>query len=609
MTSRPPGRGHTGTTNAFLDDEEQYGSVYEHSVVSRLFGYLGPFKVRAIWALLGTLVFMASSVALPRMVGHGFDTYISVGDWDGLVIYCLIFFVVAIVGAIGNRVQMLEMARIGQGLILILRTELFRHLQTLSMSFWDRSQIGRIMSRVTNDVNQIQEVMTQGLVGTISQLFILVAMVFMMFRMDLVLALGAMAPIPILLMVVAVWQGRARDAFVWVRTAIAVVNGTLNENLSGARTVQSYRRESVNMQDFDEVNKDHLNANIAAARLSGIMMPVVEIQSALSLAIIIVLGGLRVNGGEMSMGELVAFFLYAQRIFEPLRMIIMQYTELQRAMAGGVRIFELMDTKSDVVDQPDTPAISIGQGKIEFNHVALEYLPGVRILDDINISIRPGETVALVGSTGAGKTSFVNLIARMYDVTEGSLTIDDQNLKEVQQRTIAQGMGVVLQDPFLFSASVNENILFGRPDASSDEVIQAAKTVGAHDFIINLPNGYATVLEERGENLSVGQRQLISFARAVLADPMILILDEATANVDTLAEAQIQRALRVLLEGRTSVVIAHRLSTIREADRILVLDHGALVEQGSHSELMQLDGIYARLYLMTYKSQEDSLIA
>ena len=233
----------------------------------------------------------------------------------------------------------------------------------------------------------------------------------------------------------------------------------------------------------------------------------------------------------------------------------------------------------------------------------------VRILDDINISIRPGETVALVGSTGAGKTSFVNLIARMYDVTEGSLTIDDQNLKEVQQRTIAQGMGVVLQDPFLFSASVNENILFGRPDASSDEVIQAAKTVGAHDFIVNLPNGYATVLEERGENLSVGQRQLISFARAVLADPMILILDEATANVDTLAEAQIQRALRVLLEGRTSVVIAHRLSTIREADRIFVLDHGALVEQGSHSELMQLDGIYARLYLMTYKSQEDSLIA
>ena len=365
----------------------------------------------------------------------------------------------------------------------------------------------------------------------------------------------------------------------------------------------------MNMQDFDEVNKDHLNANIAAARLSGIMMPVVEIQSALSLAIIIVLGGLRVNGGEMSMGELVAFFLYAQRIFEPLRMIIMQYTELQRAMAGGVRIFELMDTKSDVVDQPDAPAISIGQGKIEFNHVALEYLPGVRILDDINISIRPGETVALVGSTGAGKTSFVNLIARMYDVTEGSLTIDDQNLKEVQQRTIAQGMGVVLQDPFLFSASVNENILFGRPDASSDEVIQAAKTVGAHDFIVNLPNGYATVLEERGENLSVGQRQLISFARAVLADPMILILDEATANVDTLAEAQIQRALRVLLEGRTSVVIAHRLSTIREADRIFVLDHGALVEQGSHSELMQLDGIYARLYLMTYKSQEDSLIA
>ena len=328
MTSRTPGRGHVGTRNAFLDDEEQFGSVYEHSVVARLFSYLGPFKVRGFWALIGTLVFMGSSVALPRMVGHAFDAYIALGDWNGLIIYCAIFVVVAIVGAIGNRFQMLEMAKIGQGLILILRTELFRHLQTLSMSFWDRSQIGRIMSRVTNDVNQIQEVMTQGLVGTISQLFILVAMMFMMFRMDLILALGAMAPIPILLMVVAVWQGRARAAFIWVRTAIAVVNGTLNENLSGARTVQSYRRETVNMRDFDQINEDHLNANIAAARLSGIMMPVVEIQSALSLAIIIVLGGLRVHSGEMSMGELVAFFLYAQRIFEPLRMIIMQYTHV-----------------------------------------------------------------------------------------------------------------------------------------------------------------------------------------------------------------------------------------------------------------------------------------
>ena len=609
MTSRTPGRGHLGTSNAFLDDEEQYGSVYEHSVVSRLFSYLGPFKVRAVWALLGTLVFMGSSVALPRMVGHAFDTYIAILDWDGLVIYCLIFFAVAIVGAVGNRIQMLEMARIGQGLILILRTELFRHLQTLSMSFWDRSQIGRIMSRVTNDVNQIQEVMTQGLVGTISQLFILVAMVFMMFRMDLILALGAMAPIPILLLVVAVWQGRARDAFVWVRTAIAVVNGTLNENLSGARTVQSHRREAVNMRDFDEINKDHLNANIAAARLSGIMMPVVEIQSALSLAIIIVLGGMRVNSGDMSMGELVAFFLYAQRIFEPLRMIIMQYTELQRAMAGGVRIFELMDTQSDVKDQADAPPISITKGQIDFDQVALEYLPGVRILRDIDVSIRPGETVALGGSTGAGKTSFVNLIARMYDVTEGSVRIDGQDLREVQQRTISKGMGVVLQDPFLFSSSVKENILFGRPGATDEEVKRAAKTVGAHEFIMNLAYGYETVLEERGENLSVGQRQLVSFARAVLADPMILVLDEATANVDTIAEAAIQNALRVLLEGRTSVVIAHRLSTIREADRIFVLDHGALVEQGSHSELMLLDGIYARLYLMTYISEEDSLIA
>jgi ATP-binding cassette subfamily B protein len=595
---RIAGGGHSGTANSALDEEEQLGAIYEHRTVSRLLPYLGKHKRNGILALVSMLVFTASNIAYPAIIKVAIDRYILPGDASGLVLATIWFFSVAVVGAIANRMQLVYMELVGQGLVRDLRNTLFQHLQTLSMGFWDRSQVGRIMSRVTNDVNQIQEVMTQGLVSSIAQLLTLVGIVAVMVRMDPRLAPAALAAIPVLILIVSIWQKYARQAFIGVRQAIAVVNGTLQEDVSGARAVQSMRREKQNISEFDQINRNHLDANIRAARVSAIMMPVIEIQSALALGVIVVFGGYRVLNGQTTVGELVAFSLYAQRFFEPIRQIITQYTALQRAMAGGTRVFELLDTISDVRDQPEAPRMPVIHGEIAFNHVTFEYIIDQPILKDINLVIHPGETIALVGPTGAGKTTFVNLVARLYEISDGSITIDGNDIREFQQRSISTQMGVVLQDPFLFSGSIHENILFGRPDATADDVIASAQIVGAHDFIMQMSDGYSTEVTERGMNLSVGQRQLISFARAILSDPRILILDEATANIDTHTERIIQEALRELLKGRTSLVIAHRLSTIRNADRIIVLENGSVVEIGNHEELLSKGNLYTRLYTM-----------
>ena len=598
--------GHRGTANAPLDEEEQLGAIYEHRIVSRLLPYLRKHKRNGILALVSMLFFTASNIAYPAIIQVAIDRYILPKDTSGLVLATIWFFAVAVIGAIANRMQLLHMEIVGQGLVRDLRNNLFQHLQSLSMGFWDRSQVGRIMSRVTNDVNQIQEVMTQGLVSSIAQLLTVIGIVAVMIRMDPILAPATLAAIPVLVLIVSIWQKYARQAFIGVRQAIAVVNGTLQEDVSGARAVQSMRREKQNISEFNQINRNHLRANIRAARVSAIMMPVIEIQSALALGIIVVFGGYRVLNGQTTVGELVAFSLYAQRFFEPIRQIITQYTALQRAMAGGTRVFELLDTVSDVEDKPEAPPMPVIHGEIAFNHVTFEYITDQPVLKDIDLVIHPGETVALVGPTGAGKTTFVNLVARLYEISHGSITIDGNDIREFQQRSISTQMGVVLQDPFLFSGSIHENIRFGRPGASLDEVVTSAKIVGAHNFITELGRGYDTNVTERGMNLSVGQRQLISFARAILADPRILILDEATANIDTRTERIIQEALRELLKGRTSLVIAHRLSTIRNADRIIVLENGSVVEMGDHEDLLSRGNLYTRLYTMAGTNLGDS---
>ncbi|MCY4575806.1 MAG: ABC transporter ATP-binding protein [Chloroflexi bacterium] len=584
-------------------DDENLGAVYDRSILVRLIPYIGQFKLWATIAVIGMLAATFSSVAMPLFIGLTVDTAIATGNTTRLVWMAGLFFGLVVINAIGLWLQSRYMAKVAHAMLVNIRTQLFGHLQKQSLGFYDKQQVGRLMSRVVSDVEQIQQVMTGGVIGTISDVLTLVGIVVIMLVMDWSLAVVTLSVVPALIVISIFWQRRARVAFLRVRRAISVVNGSLQENVSGVRVVQSMNREDENMRRFDNINHDHLDANLRASRLTAGMFPAVEIMVGISMAIVIIYGGWQVLQGALTVGFLVAFTLWVQRFFDPIRNITMQYTELQRAMASGQRIFELLDTQPQVADKDDAQPIPPITGRVTFENVSFSYADDIPVLRNVSLDAEPGETIALVGETGAGKTTFVSLIARFYDVTRGRLTIDGLDVRDVQHESLAHQMGIVPQEPFLFSDTIEANIRFGKPDATRAEVEAAARGAGLHEIIMHMDNGYDTELQERGANLSVGHRQLVSFARAILADPRILILDEATANIDTRTEARIQDALRRLLPGRTSFVIAHRLSTIREASRIVVMDNGSIVEIGTHNQLLANDGIYARLNAISYGAE------
>ncbi len=598
-------------------DDDELGSVYNHRVVVRLFQFVKPYRGRLMLALIGTLGYAAMTRTMPLAIAGLIAVAsgekvgkVDLGGWlvaasghniRSLNAWGTVYILLAATSAIFYYTQLTSTGWIGHRLLLGLRRDMFAHLQKLGLRFYDNNEVGRVMSRVTSDVTSLQDLMTSGFLTVIGDIAGIGISVGFLLYFDTRLALVTFTVVPLLVITMAVWQSYSRTAFIRVRQAIAVVNANLQENVSGVRVIQSLSREDENAQRFDQINQQNLRANVNAGRLTAAVTPAVEVIVALGMSLVVCYGGYRALHGDMTVAALIGFALQLQLFFDPVRDLVLQYTQLQRAMAGGERVLEVLDTKPEFEDAEDAIDIDDVTGRVDFNHVTFRYVDDVPVLDDIDLHVVPGETIAFVGQTGAGKTTLTALLPRFYDVTEGSIEIDGIDVRKISHKSLSRRMGLVLQEPFLFSGTVTENIRYGREDATDAEIEDAARTVGAHDFIARLGEGYGTYLHERGMNLSVGQRQLISFARAIIARPRILILDEATANVDTQTEVIVQRALSTLLEGRTSFVIAHRLSTIRNADRIVVLEHGRIVEQGKHDDLLALGGRYSNLYRMTYE--------
>ena len=591
------------------DWQDEYGSLYNPALVRRMVRYLAPHKGRAGVAFLAMVAFACFSYIQPFLITIAVRDFITEGDLSGLKWLMIAFIGVALGAWASEYVRQWAMAHVGHRVLLRMRRQMFDHLMSLSQRFYDDAEVGRVMSRVTSDVQVLQELLTSGVLTVIADVIGLGIVVAAVVILDWQLALVTFAVLPILIVVMIVWSKFARRAFLEVRVTIAGVNSTLNEDLNGVRVVQGLSREAENARRFDRINARNLRATRRAGMLTASVIPLVEVLIAVATALVIIVAGMRIVGGgldpALGFAAVLGFSLYIQRFFDPVRDLVLQYTMFQRAIAGAERIFEVLDTKPEIVDKPDAVELQDIAGEVVFDNVTLAYVDGLPVLHDIDLHVRAGETVAFVGATGAGKTSMTSLISRSYDVTEGAVRVDGHDVRDVQRRSLTRQMGVVLQDPFLFSGSVAENIRYGNLDATDADVRRAAQIVGADEWIRRLRDGYDTVLTERAQNLSVGQRQLLAFARAIVADPRILILDEATANVDSQTEAMIQAAIARVMRGRTAFVIAHRLSTIRSVDRILVMSDGRIVESGSHEELLAAGGRYAELYRLTYAEQQD----
>lgn len=607
QAARPP----HAVVGSQIDNEEEIFAAFDGRILRRFWEFVSPYSRRLLLALAAVLAFALSQVAIPLILRAVVDSALAGETADAamaaerlLLVGVAAFFAVVSLNFVANLVQETLVARIAERLLVDLRRAMFAHLQRVSLSFMDKTEVGRLMSRLQGDVHALQEFLETS-VFAIGDLVLLVGITVVLLVLDWRLGLLTLSVMPVLVIVRLIWLPRARRAFLRARVTSSTLNGALAEGIHGVRTVQGMGREAVNLRLFEEKAADNLDAQLHGTRLAQLMVPIVDTLTGGAMGIVVVFGGMAVLDGALDLGVMVAFLFYVQRFFDPIRSLTMQYSVMQRAMASGQRIFEVLDVPIAVVDRPDALDPETIDGSVVFEDVTFGYVKGVPVLRNVSFEARPGETVALVGPTGSGKSSTMALAHRFYDVGGGRVLVGGHDVRDLTQASLGRHIAMVLQEPFLFTGTVLENIAYATPGATREAVEAAARAVGAHDFIMALPEGYDTPLEQQGGNLSVGQRQLISFARALVADASILILDEATANVDSYTERLIQQALVRLLEGRTALVIAHRLATIRHADRIVVLRDGQVIETGSHAELMQENGLYARLYRLNYASFDD----
>jgi ATP-binding cassette subfamily B protein len=599
--------GHTWRENSLARTDEDVTGTMSWAVVRRFGPYLARYRGITVLSVVFMLIYTALNIANPLLIGVAIDNFIQRGDLPGLTKIAIVLLAVNLAMWQAQYWQVWTMSWAGEQMLFHLSADMFAHLQELSLSFYDRTQVGRVMSRLQSDIDVLESMLSSGLLSMFSSVLALIGIIAVMTALNPGLALLTFTVLPLMFGIAAVWQRSAQRSFRRTRAAISLVNATLQENLSGIRVIQSMAREQRNASEFDELNGYNRDTNLEASRIAALVLPLVEVVAALAIALAVVYGGVLVSRGALQIGVLVAFTLYINRFFDPIRDLSQQYTQLQRAGVGAERIFNILDVPVQITDRPEAHPLPPIRGEVEFRDVVFGYTRDRTVLHGLNLHIEPGQTVAIVGPTGAGKSTIAGLISRFYDITDGAVLIDGHDVRDVTQRSLRSQIGVVLQEPFLFTGTIRDNIRYGRLVASEAEVEEAARVIGVHDLIVQLPEGYDTVIRERGRNLSVGQRQLIAFARALLADPRILILDEATANIDTFTELLVQQGLHRLLAGRTALVIAHRLSTIKGADSIVVLEGGRIIEQGTHAELLQRGGAYANLYAMGFRHAEQAV--
>ncbi|MFK4813049.1 ABC transporter ATP-binding protein [Devosia sp. ZW T5_3] len=587
-------------------EEEVFGAAYDPKTIRRIWAFVHPYRKRIYLSVAAVLIFTITQLAIPLIIGWAIDSGMTKGGSTANLAWAVLAFAVAVLFNFGaSYIQETEVGQVAENVLFDMRRAMFAQLQRVSLSFMDKTEVGRLMSRLQGDVNSMQEFLETSVIS-VGDMVLLVGIVVVLLTLDFRLGLLTLSTMPILFIVRIFWLPPAKRAFMAAHETNSVTAGAMAEGIHGVRTVQNLDRQKVNFDLYDDKAHTNLLTQLTGSRFAQVMVPIVDSLTGIAMAVVVVVGGSLVLNGGLEIGVVVAFLFYIQRFFDPIRSLTMQYSIMQRAMTSGRRITEVLDVPVSIEDKPDAKVLTGDMdGSVEFKDVTFGYREDRPVLKNVSFKVNPGETVALVGPTGSGKTSAMSLVHRFYEVQSGEILVGGHDVRDVTQESLGEQVAMVLQEPFLFTGTVFENIRYNKASATRDDVIAAAKAVGAHDFITQMPGGYDAVLEQRGSNLSLGQRQLLSFARALVADAKILVLDEATANIDSYTERQIQKALLTLLEGRTGMVIAHRLATIRGADRIIVLQNGELIETGNHDQLMEKHGLYAKLYNMNYASFDD----